>query len=219
MGNDIYSGLKLTPNVFQQILLIVFDGKQIERQEAIQQVKAYFSEHGGYLENKSYIQTFKAAAKGLKPNGMINIGYGMWRINYKEQTVEIVPTQQSVAPTYTADKEIGVGDSAVYVYYYSAYCELAKLKNINIWECKIGRTDRDPLERIFSQAGTCYPEVPHLALIIRCPNSAQLESALHEILRFKNRWLKDAPGDEWFLTSPKEVENIYTSILAESPNL
>ena len=81
MGNDIYSGLKLTPNVFKQILLILFDGKQFERQEAIQQVKAYFSEHGGYLENKSYIQTFKAAAKGLKPNGMINIGYGMWRIN------------------------------------------------------------------------------------------------------------------------------------------
>ena len=83
------------------------------------------------------------------------------------------------------------------------------------WECKIGRTDKDPLQRIFGQAGTCYPEPPHIALIMKCSNSLQLESALHNILKLRNRWIENAPGTEWFLTSPGEVESFYHMIVGE----
>ena len=208
-----YTGLKLTPNIFKEILVELFDGKQFDRQDAINAVKKFFVEHGGVLENKDYVAVFKKAAAKLKECGMANNrGYGIWAISYNEETVEIVAPAQNVQETYTADKELGDGQCAVYVYYYDAYRKLAEMQNSDVWECKVGRTDRDPIQRVFSQAGTCYPELPHLALIIRCENSATLESVLHSILRYKNRWLEDAPGSEWFLTSPEEVEYIYNSL-------
>jgi len=101
----------------------------------------------------------------------------------------------------------------VAISFYDAYKKLANLVNKNIWECKIGRTEVDPIQRVLSQTGTCYPELPHLALIIHCDDSAKLEAALHSILKYKDRWLKNAPGNEWFLTSPFEIEELYNGLL------
>ncbi|MCH3923261.1 GIY-YIG nuclease family protein [Limosilactobacillus sp.] len=98
---------------------------------------------------------------------------------------------------------------AVYLYYYDKYKELAELKGQHVWECKIGRTETDPISRVLGQAGTCYPELPHIALILNCDNSSLMEKALHSILKVKGRWLSDSPGKEWFITSPEEVENLY----------
>ena len=82
-----------------------------------------------------------------------------------------------------------------------------------VWPCKIGRTDCDPIQRIIGQAGTCYPELPHVALIIYCDDSNALETAFHNIMKVKGRWMADAPGKEWFMTSPDELKAIYTSVL------
>ena len=101
----------------------------------------------------------------------------------------------------------------MYVYFYDVYKELALLQGKEIWPCKIGRTDVDPIGRIFSQTGTCYPELPHLALIINCEDSSILEKALHNILKIKNRWISDAPGKEWYYSSPEEIETLYNTII------
>jgi len=55
-----YSGLKLTPNILADILIELFDGKQFERQDALNKIQKYFVEHGGIIEEKSYAPTFKA---------------------------------------------------------------------------------------------------------------------------------------------------------------
>ena len=89
---------------------------------------------------------------------------------------------------------------------------MSTLQGKSSWECKIGRTDVDPISRIISQAGTCYPELPHIALIINCDDSNLLEKTLHDILKLKKRWLSNSPGKEWFITSPEEVEQIYVSL-------
>jgi hypothetical protein len=81
------------------------------------------------------------------------------------------------------------------------------------WECKIGRTDVEPIQRIMGQAGTCYPEFPHIALIIHCEDSSQLEMAFHSILKVRRKYIKSAPGKEWFMTSPQEIEDIYSLIM------
>lgn len=210
-----YRGLKLTPNVFADILIELYDGKQFERQDAIASVKKCFTEQGGILENRNYIDTFKKASQKLKDKGIVNNGYGIWTLNYQLKDVEVVVQKETDSKTYCVDKEIGSGNSSVYVYYYDAYKALADIKGQSVWECKIGRTDREPIQRIINQVGTCYPETPHIALIIYCEDSAKLETAIHSILKFKNRWIKDAPGDEWFMTSPEEIETIYFSILQE----
>ena len=107
------------------------------------------------------------------------------------------------------DKELGVGNSSVYVYYYDSYKDLAILKGLQSWQCKVGRSDVEPLQRIIGQAGTCYPEFPHVALVIYCDDSAQMETALHAILKLQKKHIESAPGTEWFMTSPEEIEKLY----------
>lgn len=209
-----YRGLELTPAIFADLLIQFFDGKQFNRKDALDTITSFHLENGGLLNKPSYVSVFKKATQTLKGNGIENVGYGTWRLCYKKATVdEVVLSRNIQDDSYTADKEIGEGAKAVYVYYYDGYKELAALKEKEVWECKIGRTDVDPIGRIFSQAGTCYPELPHLALIIHCEDSSILEKALHNILRIKKRWISNAPGKEWFYTSPEEIESIYHSII------
>lgn len=210
-----YKGIELTPTVFIELLIQFYDGKQFSRQEALEQIPKYHSENGGLLNKANYTSVFKKAVQKLKDNGIENSGYGIWKLCYKKEKVEeILVNSKQDDFTYTADKVIGVGSKSVYVYFYDAYKELATLKGKNIWECKIGRTDVDPIGRIMSQAGTCYPELPHIALLINCDNSSLLEKTIHNILKMKNRWLSNSPGKEWFITSPQEIENIYNTIMS-----
>ena len=164
-----YFGLELTPAIFEVLLIQFFDGKQFSRQDAIDKITSYHLENGGVLDKTSYVGVFKKTAQKLKDKGLENVGYGIWRLCYEANIVEeIVPKQKREQSDFQAEKEIGNGNSSLYVYYYDSYKELANLKGNNEWECKIGRTDVEPIGRILSQAGTCYPELPHIALIIYC---------------------------------------------------
>ena len=209
-----YKGVELTPSVFAELLIQKFDGKQFDRQTAISVILDYHTQHGGVLKNgKSLVAVFKKAAQNLRDCGIQNIGYGTWRLNYKEKDVSIVEPQKIYENSYTIDKEIGEGNNAVYLYYYDAYKKLAELKGMQSWECKIGRTDVEPIQRIMGQAGTCYPEIPHIALVIYCEDSFQLEMAFHSILKVQKKYIKSAPGKEWFMTSPRKIEDIYSLIM------
>lgn len=215
MSEYKYAGIELTPNVFAELLILLFDGKQFKRTTAIEAITKYHHDGGGILGKKEYVAVFKKACQNLSLSGLSNIGYGTWRLNYEIPEVEVIEEEVRDTVEYAADKTIGSGDNSVYVYYYDTYKKYAETCGHSIWECKIGRTDKDPLQRIFGQAGTCYPELPHIALIIKCANSLQLELALHSILKLRNRWIENAPGTEWFLTSPAEVESFYYMIVGE----
>ena len=215
MNQYKYAGVELTPNIFMELLILLFDGKQFKRTTAIEEVLKYHQDNGGILGKKEYISVFKHACLKLGNNGLSNIGYGTWRLNYEVHEVEIVEEKQKETAEYVADTTIGTGNNAVYVYYYDTYKKYAENRGQQIWECKIGRTDKDPLQRVLGQAGTCYPELPHIALVIKCENSLQLELALHSVLKIRNRWIENAPGTEWFYTSPEEVESIYQMIIGQ----
>lgn len=204
-----YAGVELTPNIFSELLISLFDGKQFDRTTAINKIKKYHYDGGGLLNKKDYISVFKKACQNLSSSGLSNISFGTWRLNYKVQEVEFINKEIKKTVEFTADKTIGTGTNSVYVYYFDTYKKYAESCGRNVWECKIGRTDKDPLHRIFGQSGTCYPELPHIALIIKCTNSIHLESALHNILKLRNQWIEEAPGTEWFLTSPTEIESFY----------
>lgn len=61
--------------------------------------------------------------------------------------------------------------------------ELALTKGEDSWECKVKRAGREPLQRVFDQAGIYYPEFPHIPLTIFCDNFSVLEAALHCALK------------------------------------
>lgn len=213
-NNYNHKGLNLTPAIFSKLLVELFDGKQFDRNTAISTLTEHHISHGGIIKDKkNLVAVFKSATRNLKENGIQNVGYGIWRLNYKNKETIIVDSPKIVETKYTIDKEIGKGNNSVYLYYYDSYKELAKLKGLYSWQCKIGRTDTAPLQRIIGQTGTCFPEPPHVALLIHCDDSSQMEAALHSILKVKKRHIESAPGREWFMTSPEEIENLYNIII------
>ena len=216
MDNYKYSGMKLIPTVFKELLVLLFDGKQFTRQTAIKKVSDYHLEHGGIIEEgRDTVGVFKKATRYLQETdaGLVNKGFGTWELHYQVQdTTDVVEDIKTEPIAYTVDETLGTGSNAVYVYYYDVYKQLAENSGNVEWPCKIGRTDRDPIQRIIGQAGTCYPELPHIALIIYCDDSSALEAALHSILKYQGKWLKNAPGTEWFLTSPQEIKDYYSTL-------
>ncbi len=110
-----------------------------------------------------------------------------------------------------ADVELGFGPSAVYAYYLPTYRLRAHDLGEKSWPCKIGRTDRDPLSRVSSQAATALPERPHIALIIRTSHPGAWEAAMHDVLTLRGLQIENSPGVEWFLTSPAEILELATA--------
>lgn len=111
-----------------------------------------------------------------------------------------------------SEKTIGSGNSSVYLYYYPQYRESAESKGEKVWACKIGKTIHSEADgRIRSQA-TGLPESPMIGLHIKTDWPKEVEDIIHDILKVRGTHIADAPGREWFLTSPSEVEEIYNFI-------
>ena len=110
------------------------------------------------------------------------------------------------------EKTIGYGKESVYLYYYPQYRKSAESKGEEVWECKIGKTvDSEANKRIKSQT-TGLPENPKIGLHIKTDKAREIEQIIHKILKVHGKHIDEAPGTEWFLTSPSEVEEIYKSI-------
>ena len=111
------------------------------------------------------------------------------------------------------DYDIGDGNSYVYAYYYPAYRMLAEKTEEMDFPIKVGRST-DYQERIETQSrATGMPEEPEVAVVWRTDKPEAAERMLHGHLEFRGKRLPDAPGSEWFLTSPDEIKQIIASIL------
>lgn len=216
-GDYIYKNIELTPNVFADVMIYLFNGKQFKRQAAIDKIVAYHIDHEGISHRDKYTDTFKKAAQSLaNSSALTNVGYGSWRLRIDDTNTVIEKIETEEKPNRTSfniDEILGEGEGTVYVYYYEVYKERALLKGQTLWECKVGMTDRNAMDRIFSQAGTAYPEYPHVATLIKCLSARDMESALHSILKLRRRWIDNAPGTEWFMTSPEEIKELYYLIM------
>jgi hypothetical protein len=124
---------------------------------------------------------------------------------------EAVDEIDEIEPVIRPEKEIGKGIECVYLYFNPNDRELAELKGRDVWECKIGRTSNcDATPRILSQGiRTALSRLPTVGLILRTDDSLALETALHSALRLVGAEVPDAPGDEWFISSPTRIEAWY----------
>lgn len=112
-----------------------------------------------------------------------------------------------------SEETIGSGRNSVYLYYDQQKRDRAESKGENVWECKIGRTEQELHTRIYQQGSTAIPvERFKLGLHIKTGKEKKIERIIHDILKVRGRYVDGAPGKEWFLTSPSEVEEIYKSI-------
>lgn len=113
---------------------------------------------------------------------------------------------------FKPERIIGSGRSSVYLYYYQKYRESAESKGESVWECKIGMTIHGVLDGRIKEQATGLPEIPKIGLHIKTDMHEKIERILHDILKVRGKFIDAAPGAEWFLTSPSEVEEIYNFI-------
>ena len=115
----------------------------------------------------------------------------------------------STDPKYEPkDYDIGDGSSYVYAYYYPEY----RKKRGGSFKIKVGRSV-DYRGRIADQSrATGMPEEIEVAVLWRTDKPEAAEKLLHDHLKFRGKHVPDAPGREWFLTSPDEIRQIIECI-------
>jgi hypothetical protein len=98
------------------------------------------------------------------------------------------------------------GKPAVYWYTFPAY-----QSNSGPFPIKIGR-GTDPQARIRMQV-TAMPEQPTVLGIHEHQDPVSLERALHSVLNLRGKRKTDAPGTEWFVTTPDEIQALIKMVL------
>lgn len=223
-ANYPYKGIPLTGASAQFLIRKLFAGKLVERQILADEVMRVHLASGGLKASAQNVSAlFKNALYDMKESGAAeNTAVGYWRIHQPQlagsigqtepvesfSTSEISSPELSTSPEPAADVEVGTGPGAIYVYYLPTYRLRAEEQGEKAWPCKIGRTDRDPLSRVLSQAATALPERPRIAIIIRTSYPSAWEAALHGVLTLRGLQIESVPGVEWFLTSPEEILEI-----------
>ena len=198
-----FQGQPLTPRIAKRLILEHFEGERT-LQEFTRLVNEFHLDHGGCeCISVLYNPVAVVLSQLTKERVIERLGRGLYRI----------PSHPSPSPDPDRPRTIGEGDGCVYVYYYPAYQRLAEYANTPFWPCKIGHTVQyNPNNRIIPQVGTAIPEYPEIGLIIRTDNPSHIERLIHGILKALNRHIENAPGTEWFLTNPNEVEGIYNNL-------
>ncbi|HEX7891268.1 MAG TPA: GIY-YIG nuclease family protein [Ramlibacter sp.] len=106
------------------------------------------------------------------------------------------------------EEEQGAVSPSVYWYTFPAYKRAA-----GPFPIKIGK-GADPESRIMQQV-TPMPEKPEILGQFQHPEVDNLEKAVQYTLKARGKRKSDAPGAEWFLTTPQEIALVIQAILGK----
>lgn len=199
-----YVGLPLTSAIAAKLVVELFSGRTVKRQVIVDAVvMAHKSRGGADASTTNLAHTIKKGLSTLKRQGLCsNPSSGFWRIGATVSETDIThllkedsePVLESRLPS--ASLIVGSGIGSVYVYFLPIYKHVADVEGRSSWPCKIGRSERDPILRVYSQSGTALPEKPEIALLIKTDQAATLETALHAVLKLRGQWCENSPGSE-----------------------
>jgi len=221
-----YKGIPLTPAIAEYIITSYLQGKQLRRSQIIDTIERTHTKNGGLpAEAADLSRTVKKALQNMKNKGLaVNPSTGWWSIGQSDSaedlssrvSADLVGQQDADQDTqeYRIESVHGVGDEAVYVYYYPAYKEAALTAGKDRWLCKIGRTDCLPRIRVSEQA-TGMPEQPVIGLVFKTDDSRILESVVQGVLTLRGQWSDESTGTEWFVTSPDDVLGVIKLLFPE----
>ena len=216
------SPLPLTTGVALPIMRQLFRKKpQWKRAELASEVERIHRMEGGLPGSQDATKVVKKGLQYLQADGFVESvpnALGFWRRMALEaggsparsEGQEMVDTPSEDEGELVAQETVGEGPEAVYLFYNPNEHELAQLKRRDVWECKIGCTQGDVIDRIVTQGTrTALSHTPVVGLVIRTTDAGALERALHVSLRLADQAVEDSPGTEWFYTSPSRVKAWY----------
>lgn len=133
---------------------------------------------------------------------------GMYRIKSDSEITEEVAEDEDQIVEDSVDSE---ANGWIYAFTFPA------IKRDNApFPIKIGLTTAADVEsRVFSQCrGSGFFEKPEILDRWQVRRVAQVEDAIHAVLKARGHWKEDAPGYEWFVTTIDEVRGIVRFINA-----
>ncbi len=207
--NDLYkyAGKTLTPNIARELVQELFAGKAVQKQEIMDVVVETHLGRGGLPTIAQRNHPVTLGLWHMKREGQADSSSGdNWVIPTSSQDDEGVDVEQD---DLNPENIIGFGKQEIYLYYYPTYRRLAEFQGEAVWACKIGKTSIDAIHRIRSQTRTALPEYPEVGLIIKTDQLNLMEKTIQNILKLRGKQMDDAPGKEWFITSPNEVKKVY----------
>lgn len=175
MNKAEVQGVPLQPNNARKFVVDLFNEQpQWTRSDLANEVLKRHHSAGGTDGTQSPTTVVKKCLSVLRQEGRVqSVAKGVWiRLDPSTQIdssgniqAKINPAQieESADEPFELDEEedgspsaeqitIGQGEEAVYLYFNPNDRELAKLRGLDHWECKIGRTSQLPVDsRIFAQ--------------------------------------------------------------------
>ena len=225
-----YAGKTLGAGIVRELILELFAGQTVHRDEIKKRVIDVFLERGGQATDKMKQRVDEGRGDLRSRYGQAkHEGNGYWTISSRPEiekssvkprlghrkTIHAGEPQARTRSVLHPEKTIGSGNGCVYVYSYPIYQSTAESKGETVWECKVGKTVNNPAVRVKEQT-TGMPENPKIYLAIETDKPELLEKIIHNILDFRGKKKYDAPGTEWFIISPSEVEDIYQSTFGDN---
>lgn len=121
--------------------------------------------------------------------------------------VALAATENDAAVELEEEKEDAAGVvPSIYWYTFPAY-----RKENGPYPIKVGK-GADPLARIMQQV-TPMPEKPEILGTFQHADADNLEKAVQYLLKVRGRRKADAPGAEWFVTTPQEITLAIKAVL------
>ena len=209
----------LTPSRAEKLITELFAGQTVQKQEMMCIVDETHHERGGRPSKARFHHPVTMALSKMKRERHAeNPRQGVWFISSSSQDDESVDDESLNSEEVNLDSErtVGSGENSVYLYYFPAYKRLAELQGEQVWPCKIGKTRYDAISRISAQTRTALPEYPKIGLVIKTDEVRLMETTIQNIMKLQGKQKSDAPGTEWFITSPSEVEQVYENNFGNS---
>lgn len=217
-----WAGAPLTPRIIGELAAGMFAGQIVRRHTIAGATEKYHLEHGGTPSDAaSVLLQTKRALSMLRKEGRVELrdGYGQWRFPPGPGLDDVPVAQPAATETYSPiriERQIGQGPQVVYAFSYPEYRRSAKRHGRSTWRIKVGWSDNpDAQARVRAQCGEGAPEWPVIHLVIRDTDARELEQLLHRTLKRRGKHL-DAPGIEWFDTSPDELLELAAMLLGTS---
>jgi hypothetical protein len=115
-----------------------------------------------------------------------------------------IPLEEELAEADDLATDIDADDAGIiYAYSYPSI-----MKEGSKFPIKVGRTTTSAQARVTQQCKTaCFFEFPKLLMTWEVQRVAAVEGAIHSILEARGS-KREAPGAEWFDTTPGEVKSI-----------
>lgn len=171
-----------------------------------------------YPEHHQHILNLYETEKKARPEYRIRLGNlvkenpGVFTATKSEGIVLVGLAATEADVVDDVDEDTAGNESsaspAVYWYTFPAYRRVD-----GPFPIKVGRGN-NAVSRI-SQQVTAMPEQPMVLGTFEHDDSQTLERALHCVLTLRGKRKQDAPGAEWFITTPDEVSNLIAVILGK----